>query len=71
VNGQQVVTVDAHEVQAGDVVFGRQWTPVERVVFRGSDGDWLYLGRRHGGPAVPIRTVPLFGRVQVIRQVTR
>lgn len=61
--GSQIISVDAHEVDAGDLIVGRMsHGPVERVVHKA--GWWYYLDRQ----GLIISTGSLASRVQVARE---
>lgn len=60
----QIISVDAHEVDAGDTILGviKAANPVERVTYR--DGVWSYMN--HAG--LVISTASLADRVRVARE---
>lgn len=61
--GTQIISVDAHEVEADDLIVGRMSAgPVAKVAHH--EGTWFYMG--HDG--LTIATSLLGGRVQVARE---
>lgn len=59
----QIISVDAHEVDAGDLIVGRMsHGPVERVVHKA--GWWYYMDSK----GLIISTGSLASRVQVARE---
>ena len=62
-----VLRVAPHDVQHGDLLFGRTWTPVESILLDCSDGqDWVY-GDAHGRT---IARCKVWASVQVIRDLS-
>jgi hypothetical protein len=61
-----VIHVKPHEVEHGDLLFGRTWTPVDSILLDCSDGqDWVY-GDEHGRT---IARCKVWAQVQVIRDL--
>jgi hypothetical protein len=61
-----VIHVRAHEVEHGDLLFGRTWRPVDSILLDCSDGqEWCY-GDEHGRT---IARCKVWASVQVIRDL--
>jgi hypothetical protein len=63
----RVMTVSPHDVEHGDLLFGRTWRPVDSILLDCSDGqEWVY-GDEHGAT---IARCKVWGTVQVIRDLS-
>ena len=61
-----VMRVKPHDVNHGDLLFGRTWRPVDSILLDCSDGqEWVY-GDEHGKT---IARVKVWATVQVIRDL--
>jgi hypothetical protein len=61
-----VIRVAPHEVEHGDLLFGRTWRPVDSILLDCSDGqEWCY-GDEHGRT---IARCKVWAQVQVIRDL--
>ena len=61
-----VLRVKPHEVEHGDLLFGRTWTPVDSILLDCSDGQEWIFGDQHGKT---IARCKVWASVQVIRDL--
>jgi hypothetical protein len=61
-----VIRVAPHEVEHGDLLFGRTWRPVDSILLDCSDGQEWIFGDEHGRT---IARCKVWGSVQVIRDL--